>query len=159
MTAWLKAGYLAVFSLLGTKGYEFARSRALIPIRRQILHPLATKNVGRFVTKPLSYQTDTEGDIILIANPVQCWVILVKDHVVVLPCSDTTPDEPLEELGRQNGGTIGGVWRFHSFGAVRSLGVRLQGAEKGPVLIGMTIVSVRRKTRKLLILQGVTVYF
>ena len=35
----LKSAYLSVFSLLGRHGYRYAESKALLPVRQQIMNP------------------------------------------------------------------------------------------------------------------------
>ena len=140
----LKAAYLAVFSLLGPmEGYDYVRGKALRAIRQRILAPLNHGAVRKFVIDARGNSPDK--DIILVRQPVPCWLIRIQNRFVVLPCSGgNSTSEPLKVLSRHAGnGTVrvsgGASWMFQTFGAIRSTRVHLRGADRFDSLVGLTI--------------------
>ena len=143
-TSWLKAGYLAVFCLLGSSnGYDYARSWLVAAIRNQILYPVNQKFSQKYVIDGPDDMPN--ADIFLVDDPAPCWMVKIDDKIVVLPCSgEETCAEPLEELRRRSSGksiACNGkeTWAFQTFGAFQSIEVHLAGADKMDSLVGMTI--------------------
>ena len=142
----LKSAYLAMFSLLGPPGgYSYVRGDALTPIRQGIIEPLKDGAVGEYasVIKP----TDDVPcvDIMLVTEPLACWILKIAGHLVVLPLSgDSRITQPMKELQRLGGGqplTISGheSWSFSTFGALGTVPVHLTGADPAKSLVGFRI--------------------
>ena len=146
-TSWLKSAYLAVFSLLGpVEAYEYVRSKALVTVRQQILDPLNHGAAGNYVDVGLG--DIPNKDILLVADPVPCWMIKIDDKIVVLPLDgDNTVDEPLSELRRCADAKsllcrANASWMFQTFGKFNTIGVHLEGADRMGSLLGLTIRGI-----------------
>ena len=102
----LKSAYLAMFSLLGPRGgYSYVEGDALTPIRQRIMDPLKTGAIGEYVIKAKAPYVEIVGrdvsfkDIMLVSEPLPCWMLKIADHLVVLPLSgDSRLSQPLREL-------------------------------------------------------------
>ena len=140
----LKSAYLAMFSLLGPPGgYSYVRGDALTHIRQLIMEPLKGDAIGEYVIE------ETEDvpfkNIMLVSEPLSCWVLKFAGHLVVLPPSgDTRIRRPLKELQRLGGGqplTISGLatWFFSTFGTFGTVSVHLPGAGTAKSLVGLRI--------------------
>ena len=78
----LRAAYLALFSLLGRLGYDYVCGGALAPVRRLIAEPIR-EGIAKYVdTAP---QETPDEDILLITQPVPCWMVKVEGQLVTLP--------------------------------------------------------------------------
>ena len=143
-TSWLKAAYLAVFSLLGpTGGYDYVCGKALTTIRHQLVNPQNHGAIGKFVIdNPFNIP---DKDIFLISQPVPCWLVKIEDKAIILPCNgDSSTSEPLNELNSfadMGGVSISGhaSWKFQTFGTLHTIRVHLKGASEFDSLIGRTI--------------------
>ena len=140
----LKSAYLAMFSLLGPPGgYSYVRGDALTPIRQRIMKPLKDGAIGEYVIK--APDDVSCKDIMLVSEPLPCWVLKIAGHLVVLPLSgDSRISQPLKELQRLGGGqpfTISGLvsWSFSTFGALGTVPVHLTGADTAKSLVGLRI--------------------
>ena len=143
-TSWIKAAYLAVFSLLGPlEGYDYVCGKALAPVRQQILDPLNRGAASKYV---IGKQEDfPDRDILLVIQPVPCWMVKIKDKIVILPYNGNKSDgEPLDELKRyadmeQVFCGHHASWMFQTFGTFRTICVNLKGASGMDSLLGQTI--------------------
>ena len=148
----LKSAYLAMFSLLGPRGgYSYVEGDALTPIRQRIMDPLKTGAIGEYVIKAKAPYVEIVGrdvsfkDIMLVSEPLPCWMLKIADHLVVLPLSgDSRLSQPLKELLRLGGGqpiTILSLasWSFSTFGALDTVPVHLAGADTPKSLLGLRI--------------------
>ena len=148
----VKSAYLAMFSLLGSPGgYSFVRGDALTPIRQRIMEPLKTGAIGDYVIKakaPYIEIVDRDvsfKDIMLVREPLPCWMLKITDHLVVLPLTgDSRISQPLRELLSLGGGqpiTISSLasWSFSTFGAFYTVPVHLAGADTPKSLLGLSI--------------------
>lgn len=89
----IKSAYLALFSLFGsTGGYDYVGGRALADVRRLLLDPVryANQEAGKYVQSvPKDGTLAPEGrpkpDIMLVTEPHGCWMVRVRDHLVLLP--------------------------------------------------------------------------
>ena len=148
----LKSAYLAMFSLLGPRGgYSYVEGDALTPIRQRIMDPLKTGAIGEYVIKAKAPYVEIVGrdvsfkDIMLVSEPLPCWMLKIADHLVVLPLSgDSRLSQPLRELLRLGGGqpiTILSLasWSFSTFGALGTVPVHLAGADTPKSLLGLRI--------------------
>ena len=148
----LKSAYLAMFSLLGPRGgYSYVEGDALTPIRQRIMDPLKTGAIGEYVIKAKAPYVEIVGrdvsfkDIMLVSEPLPCWMLKIADHLVVLPLSgDSRLSQPLRELLRLGGGqpiTILSLasWSFSTFGALDTVPVHLAGADTPKSLLGLRI--------------------
>ena len=96
-TSSLKSAYLAVFSLLGQPGgYSYISGNALTPIRQLIMEPLKDSAIGAYVTKVPD--NVSLKDIMLVSEPLSCWMLKVSDHLVFLPL---IPNPPKDTDGRR----------------------------------------------------------
>ncbi len=140
----LKSAYLAMFSLLGQRGgYSYVHGGALSPIRQRILDPLKFTTLSEYVIN------DPEevplNDIMLVSDPLPCWMLKIADHLVVLPLNgDSRISQPLQELGKLGEGnplTIVGnaSWNYSNFGAFCTVPVHLAGADTAKSLLGLSI--------------------
>lgn len=145
-TSWLKAAYLAIFSLLGpVEGYDYVRGNPLSAIRQQILDPLNQRSITKYVIA--SPENMPDSDIILVSQPVSCWMVKIENKIVVLPCNGyNASDEPLRELkrhGEMNNGSVlcqgDASWMFQTFGTFHTIRVNLEGASTINSLLGLTI--------------------
>ena len=143
-TAWLKAGYLAIFCLLGPgSGYNYARSPSAVRIRDKIFHPTEQKNAGMYVMDNMP--GFPSADIFLIDEPIPCWMVRIGDKIVVLASNwEQASCPPLEQIKERYKGTTvelrgGSHWSFQTFGSFQSIDVHLEGADKMDSLVGMTI--------------------
>ncbi|MDE2716816.1 MAG: hypothetical protein OXI33_07355 [Chloroflexota bacterium] len=81
----LKSAYLMVFSLLGTAGYRYAQSEAVLPIREQLL----SRKRGLF--RPLVMDIDDDANALIPEHTVrlleeyQCWAVTIHNWLVILP--------------------------------------------------------------------------
>ena len=150
----LKSAYLAMFSLLGSPcGYSYVRGAALTPIRQRIMEPLKTGAIGEYVIKakaPYVEILDRDvsfKDIMLVREPLPCWMLKIADHLVVLPLTgDSRISQPLRKLLSLGGGqpitiTISSLasWSFSTFGAFYTVPVHLAGADTPKSLLGLNI--------------------
>ena len=140
----LKSAYLAVFSLLGPHGgYSYIRGDALTTIRQQIMEPLKDGAIGEYVIK--APDDVPPRDIMLVSEPLSCWILKIADHLVILPPGgDSRTSQPLLELQRLSGGqplAIEGLasWSFSTFGTFRTVPVHLAGADTATSLVGLSI--------------------
>ena len=103
-TSSLKSAYLAVFSLLGPLGgYSYVRGDALTPIRQQIMEPLKDGAIGEYVIK--APDDVSLKDIMLVSEPLSCWLLKIAGHLVVLPLTGgSRTSQPLRELQRLSAG-------------------------------------------------------
>ena len=150
----LKSAYLAMFSLLGSPGgYSFIRGDALTPIRQEIIEPLKDGDIGAHVIK--SPDDVSLKDIMLVSEPLSCWILKVSDHLVFLPLTgDSRVSQPLRELQRLSGGqplevTGHASWPFSTFGAFGTVPVHLAGADTAQSLIGLRICGTLPNGRPL----------
>lgn len=92
----IKAAYLMVFSLMGRRGYKFAKSDALEPVRKQIMNPSKKTLKGKFVIYgSIPRPKDKRLIHLFLTNP-PCWMVpLWDDRIVVLPCGGS---EPIDEI-------------------------------------------------------------
>ena len=148
----LKSAYLAMFSLLGPRGgYSYVLGDALTPIRQRIVKPLKTGAIGEYVIKAKAPYVEIVNrdvsfkDIMLVSEPLPCWILKIADHLVVLPLTgDSRISQPLRELLSLGGGqpfTIlsPAYWSFSTFGASYTVSVRLAGADTAKSLVGLRI--------------------
>ena len=140
----LKSAFLAVFSLLGQHGgYSYIRGGALTPIKQRIMKPCKDGAIGGYVMK--APDDVALEDIMLVSEPLSCWLLKIAGHLVVLPLSgDSQTSQPLRELGRLGGGQpleiVGHAsWSFSTFGAFGTVPVHLAGADIAKSLIGLRI--------------------
>ena len=140
----LKAAYLALFSLLGPwEGYEYVRGTALAPVRHLIAERLRRDAIQRYVWEVHEETPDT--DILLVSQPVPCWMVKVGSQLVNLPLAGHSPiGAPLWEWHRLDGGDSvlssgRASWGFQTFGALRAVHVYLAGADKVESLVGLTV--------------------
>ena len=140
----LKAAYLALFSLLGPRdGYGYVCGTALAPIRQLIAEPLRRDAIQRYVCQVGEETPDR--DILLISQPVPCWLVKIGSQLVNLPFAGHSPISPPHwEWHRLTGGdsvpiSTHAFWSFHTFGALRALHVHLTGASKLESLVGFTM--------------------
>ena len=140
----LKSAYLAMFSLLGRPGgYSYVRGGALTPIRQRIMDPLKHSAIGEYAIK--APDDVSRKDIMLVSEPLPCWVLKIAGHLVVLPLrGDSRISQPLKELQRLGGGqplTLSGLasWSFSTFGALDTVSVHLAGADTTKSLLGLRI--------------------
>ena len=143
-TSWLKAGYLAVFCLLGSSsGYEYARSRSVAAIRSQILNPMNKRMSGKYVIDDI--ERVPAANIQLVEGPISCWLVRIDEKTVVLPCSwESASGAPWEEMRQRFRGKAvrfrgKSSWDFKTFGWCRSIEVHLAGADKMDSLLGMNV--------------------
>ena len=140
----LKSAFLTLFSLLGSPGgYSYIWDDALTPIRRIITGQLKNDTIGDYVTKPKGDDVPFK-DIMLVREPVSCWILKIADHLVVLPLRGDSPaSQPLQELRRLSGGQLlsmeGIWWPFTTFGTLGTVPVHLAGAETAKSLVGLSI--------------------
>ena len=78
---WLKAAYLAVFSLLGVYGYRYAQGAATAEIRRQLMEPERT--ITPVFQSDLSSWEGPEG--IAVSGDIPGWIVKLGNRVVLLP--------------------------------------------------------------------------
>ena len=151
-TSSLKSAYLAIFSLLGSPGgYSYVRGDALTPVRQRIMEPLKDGAIDEYVIKAgAPYVESVDGDvsfkdIMLVSEPLSCWMLKIAGHLVVLPLSGNSRiSQPLRELQRLGGGqslTISALasWSFSTFGALGTVPVHLPGADTTKSLVGLRI--------------------
>ena len=140
----LKAGYLAVFSLLGPDaGYDYVRGSALQPIREHILDPHRPSDFRIILADNPDKAPDK--DILLASQPVPCWLVRIRCRFVVLPHTGDSPTR--HPLPTPSGKTMchtvsvtgSASWSFQSFGALTSLRVHLAGADTMKSLVGLSI--------------------
>ena len=142
----LKAAYLALFSLLGPRdGYDYARGNALVPVRRIVLDPLGDHPIRSYVWKAPTETPDS--DILLVSQPVPCWVVKITNQLVNLPLSGHSPvGAPLWLWHRQTGSDSAMIaghasWTFQTFGALRTVDVHLAGTDKSESLVGRVVAG------------------
>ena len=140
----LKAAYLALFSLLGARdGYEYVHGTALVPVRRLIADPNRQDIIRKHISKAPDELLDR--DIMLISQPVPCWMVKVENRLVTLPLAgDGYESSPLWHWHKQTGNKsvylIGlASWKFQTFGVLRAVHVHLAGADKIPSLLGRVV--------------------
>ena len=102
----LKSAYLSVFSLLGPCGYRYAKSKALLQVREQIMSP-ADEIIKYFAYKVADPSRYSDG--IIMDRERKHWAVKIGDCFVFLPKGG---DESFYEKGKVtlNGdhGTIDG---------------------------------------------------
>ena len=140
----LKSAYLAVFSLLGPpSGYSYIRGDALSPIRQRIMEPLKDGTIGEFVIK--APDDVSLKDIMLVSDPLSCWILKIAGHLVVLPLSGDSPtSQPLREMRKLSDGQPLAIsslasWSFSTFGEFGTVPVHLAGADTAKSLVGLLI--------------------
>ena len=140
----LKSAYLAMFSLLGQPGgYSYVRSDALTPIRQRIMGRLKNGGIGEYVFK--APDGVSCKDIMLVDEPLKCWVLKIAVQLVFLPLSgDSRISQPLKKLARLGEGqplTLSGLasWSFSTFGTLGTVRVHLAGADTAKSLVGLLI--------------------
>ena len=82
---YLKAVYLAVFSLLGRYGESYARSLGGELVRRQIARPAAWLMNIPVHHHPDPGSSDLGEDFVAISRTYDCWVVRLSGRVVLLP--------------------------------------------------------------------------
>lgn len=85
---WLKAAYLAVFSLLGQGGYLYAQGKAIEKVRRQIMEP-SQEILRHFVLDAPPEWRQRDG-ILMNRSDKPCWAVKMGDRLVLLPISWNT---------------------------------------------------------------------
>ncbi len=112
----LKSAYLSVFSLLGQHGYRYAESKALLPVRQQIMNPGEEVIRQHFACKAGDWAV--EGNAIIMNREQQYWAVKVGDCIVLLPQGgDESFFEEAEVLRGDGHGTINGpLWYPLKFG-------------------------------------------
>ena len=150
----LKSAYLAMFSLLGPRGgYSYVEGGALTPIRQRIMGPLKHSIMGEYVIK--APDDVSLRDIMLVSEPLPCWMVKIANHFVVLPLSgDSRVSQPLKELKKLSEGysiNISGLvsWCFSNFGAFYTVPVHLAGAGTAKSLLGLRISGTLPNGRRL----------
>ena len=150
----LKSAYLAMFSLLGPPGgYSYVRGDALTQIRQRIMEPLKDGDIGEYVFK--APDDVSLKDIMLVSEPLSCWIQKIAGHLVVLPLSGDSPtSQPLRELRRLSEGqplAISGLasWSFSTFGEFGTVTVHLAGADTAKSLLGLLIRGTLPNSRPL----------
>ena len=140
----LKSAYLALFSLLGPLvGYNYVRGNALAPIRQLIADSLSHGPIRKYVSKAPDELPDR--DILLVSQPVLCWIVKVGSQLVTLPLGGDSPTTaPLWDLHSRTGTDMVPVvghasWKFQTFGALHAVHVHLAGADKIDSLVGLTV--------------------
>ncbi len=140
----LKSGYLALFSLLGPRGgCSYIRGEALTPIRQRIADPLEESAIGDYVIK--APDDVYLQDIMLVSEPLACWILRIAGHLVILPLSgNSRTSQPLRELQRLSAGQPLNIlgfasWTFSTFGAFGTVPVHLPGADTVKSLVGLRI--------------------
>ena len=78
---WLKAAYLAVFSLLGAHGYKYAEGAAIEAVRKQIMSP-GEVIIPRFAAEASAWK---QRDGIIASRKPPGWIVKLGDRVVLLP--------------------------------------------------------------------------
>ena len=150
----LKSAYLAVFSMLGPRGgYSYVRGNALTPIRQRIMEPPKDGTIGEYVIKaPADVSLN---DIMLVSEPLACWILNLASHLVFLPLSgDSQTSQPLREMEGLTGGQFLEIaghasWSFSTFGAFGSVPVHLAGADSAKSLVGLRIRGTLPSGRRL----------
>ena len=127
--AWLKAAYLAVFSLLGAHGYRYARGKAIEQVRRQIMEP-TNRVIAHFdFAAPRSLKP--ENGILMNREQKACWIVRVADRIIFLPQSwDTSLYTCTKSFRIHFGG--GPLWNLVRFGRVRVASAPLRKFEDDP---------------------------
>ncbi len=150
----LKSAYLAVFSLMGPRGgYSYVRGDALTPIRQRIMKPLKDGAIGDCVIK--APDDGSLKDIMLVSEPLPCWILKIAGHLVVLPLSGhSRTSQPLRELEKLSGGQPLEIedlasWSFSTFGAFGTVPVHLAGADTAKSLVGLQIAGTLPNGRPL----------
>ena len=112
----LKSAYLSVFSLLGHHGYRYADSKALLPVRQQIMNPGDEVIRQHFACK--AGDCTAAGNAIIMNREQQHWAVRVGDCIVLLPRGgDESFFEEAEVLRGDGHGTINGpLWYPLKFG-------------------------------------------
>ena len=143
-TSSLKSAYLALFSLMGpVGGYIYAKGEATTPIRQQIMNPLKNNSVGEYVMNAPGDQLLM--DIMLVSEPLPCWIVRVSEHLVILPLrGDSWISQPKRDMKRLGGGqplSIAGYasWPFSRFGAFSTVSVHLAGADPAKSMVGLWV--------------------
>ena len=145
----LKSPYLALFSLLGPAGgYSYIRGDALMAVRQVIMEPLKDDAIGGYVMK--APDDASLQDIMLVSEPLSCWMLKIVGHLVFLPLSgDRRTSQPLGELRSLSGGErleIAGLasWPFSTLGEFGTVPVHLAGADTAKSLVGGRISGTLR---------------
>ena len=99
----IKSAYLMVFSLMGAKGYAFARNVGLGPVREQIMHPDKKILKRGFVAEceiDLGRLTETGMSIVFLCRSTPpVWLVpLWNGRVVIMSCGAA---EPIDQLVKQ----------------------------------------------------------
>ena len=81
---YLKAAYLAVFSLLGRYGVSYARSPGGELVREQLRRP-ATRLMNILVHHPDPDSSDLGDDFVAISRSYGCWIVRMSGRVVLIP--------------------------------------------------------------------------
>ena len=81
---YLKAAYLAVFSLLGRYGVSYARSSGGELVREQIRRP-AARLLNILVHHPDAHSSDLGDDFVAISRTYGCWIVRMSGRVVLIP--------------------------------------------------------------------------
>ena len=113
--SYLRAAYLAVFSLLGPHGYRYAQGKALLRVREQIVCP-DEQIIDHFACKVGGF--NLPGEAIIMSREKQHWAVKIGNCVVLLPRRDDEGFyEEAEVICNGGHGTINGpVWRPVKFG-------------------------------------------
>ena len=146
--AWLKAAYLSVFSLLGKYGYRFAQGEAVEQVRKQIMEP--SKEVLRQFHFAVPPEWKHGNGVAISCKPRPCWVIKMKDRLVVLPRGwDTSFYEWVESAMSGEGKlALGGgpQWNPYKFGHVASgSGSFIEGRGRDPRQDGADLFGMARR--------------
>ena len=116
VVSYLKSAYLSVFSLLGPHGYRYAASRALLPVRQQIMNPAEEVIREHFACK--AGDGTVNGNAIIMNRKQQHWAVKVRDCIVLLPRGgDESFYEEADVIRGGGHGTINGpLWYPLKFG-------------------------------------------
>ena len=86
--SWLRSAYLLLFSLLGSEGYGYVRSRALRPVREQIMNPdeIIIKGClnGEWVARGTDFPVDPLITMTYAHKPT-FWAVTMGERCVFLP--------------------------------------------------------------------------
>ena len=118
--SWLRSAYLLVFALLGRKGYRYAKSAAVRPIREQIMNPNEIRINGCLNGECSGVDFPVDPVILLnSSHKPPFWAVRFGPKSVVLPCGG--PIDRFLQLTQQpveisEGVSRMGLWTRTQFG-------------------------------------------
>lgn len=154
-SSYLRSAFLLVFSLLGTTGYQFARSKALQKIREKIMRP-EEEVISSLLCE---FQSAGTEDLIIMHNSNQppCWIVKINTIGILLPHAGSN-EHYLEVTNMPD--EIEGVrlkgWRPTVFGTAVAMDLRLNenSTHVGKDLFGQEMtVTVGEYERKLIVVN------